>query len=127
MADDLPPSTDPEPPEKARTKKYVRRVGYVVCIGGGFAMFLMMLLGVVDGIRHDRAWDPYTGQPVEKQDCLEDARRLLLDAGEMEELDPPWVGRYRKWVTRCKDRHDDLFEILADTHSELQKLDDETS
>ena len=110
---DAPDEPQPtESPEKQRTKKIVRRAGYVVFLGVGFAMFLAMMIGVINGIQEGRAWNPYTGEPVRGLDCVEDARGLMLDAGEMEELDPPWVGRYREWVTRCKDSHGDLYEIL---------------
>ncbi|MFB6373074.1 MAG: hypothetical protein ABEN55_08155, partial [Bradymonadaceae bacterium] len=88
----------------------------------GVTMFTLMLVGVVNGIQEGKAWNPYTGKPVQEGMCLEQARQLLIDAGEMEKLDPPWVGRYREWVTRCKDGHADLYEILDRTHSDLQKL-----
>ncbi len=127
MSADSESSGQSAPPGKVRTQKYVRRAGYVVCMVGGFAIFVMMMVGVVNGIRQESAWDPYTGQPVESQQCLEDARQLLMDAGAKTELDPPWVGRYRKWVSRCKDHHDDLYEILSDTHSDLQQLDSDES
>jgi len=120
MSADSDPSLDPVPPEKERTKTFVRRLGRLVLVGGGFAMFLLMMISVVDGIRQGTAWDPYTGKPVGELDCLEEARGLLVDAGPKDELDPPWVGRYRKWVARCREDHADLYEILQDTHSELQ-------
>lgn len=113
---------EPENPEKERTKTIVRRSGYVVFLGGGFVMFVMMLVGVVNGLQENRAWNPYTGLPHEKGECIEQARDLMLDAGELERLSPPWVGRYREWVTRCKEGHGELYELLRGTHSHLQKL-----
>ena len=117
----------PENPEKQRTKDLVRRAGYVVFIGGGFTMFVMMMVGVVDGLQRNRAWNPYTGLPYQKGQCLRQARELMLDAGKLERLTPPWVGRYREWVARCKDEHGELYELLNETHSRLQKLPDEES
>jgi hypothetical protein len=46
----------------------------------------------------------------------------MLDAGELDRLNTPWVGRYREWVTRCKEGHQELYEVLRNTHSDLQKL-----
>lgn len=123
MADPPDEPQSDEPSEKQRTKTIVRRLGYVVFIGGGFTMFLLMMVGVVNGIQEGKAWNPYTGKPVQEGKCLESARQLLMDAGEMNRIEPPWEGRYREWVTRCKDDHPDLYEVLGRTHSELQNLD----
>ena len=123
MSEDDEQTEATEPPsEKVRTKKIVRRLGYVAFLGGGFAIFVAMLIGVVNGIRADRAWNPYTGLPQTEGRCQKEARELMLDAGELDRLNPPWVGRYREWVTRCKDGHEELFEVLRNTHSDLQKL-----
>lgn len=107
-------------PEKRRTKKYARRAGYIVFIGGGFAIFVMSLVGVVRGIRNDRAWNPYTGLRQQEGACLERARRLVEDSTDRRAPTPEWVGRYRDWQVRCKEGHPELYELLEATRRRLQ-------
>lgn len=112
--------------ERERTKKYVRWSGRLVFLGGGFAMFVLMMVGVVRGIQGERAWDPYTGEPHHEGQCLDEARQLMLDAGELEGYSPPWDRRYVEWVKSCKESHPSIHEMLRATHSDLQKRRDKT-
>lgn len=121
-------SDEPESPEspeqhkaRQRTIRVVRRIGYVVFLGGGLAMFTAMMIGVVNGLRYDRAWNPYTGQRHRQVECLDRARALMLDARVEEPLDPKWVGRYRDWISRCRDNHPELYQLLSETRSVLQE------
>lgn len=126
MADDQSESGD-APSEKERTKTFVRRAGRVLFIGSGFVLFVTMMVGVVRGIQQDRAWNPYTGRPHDEGDCLRRARKLMLDAGELDRLSGAWMNRYREWGTDCGESHPELRELLERTHTELQQLgeDDE--
>lgn len=107
--------------EKERTKKYVRRLGYVVFFGGGFSMFVAMMIGVVQGINSGEVWDPYTGHRHEEGECIERTRGLVQSAAELDRLKPKWEGRYREWGVRCKDNHPELYELLKRTRSDLQE------
>jgi len=126
MAEDDRESSE-TPPEKERTKTFVRRVGRVVFIGSGFLLFVTMMIGVVRGIQQDRAWNPYTGKAHDEGECLRRARELMEDAGELDRLSGPWMNRYREWGTDCGENHAELQELLERTHGELQQLgnDDE--
>lgn len=110
--------------ERERTKRAVRHAGYVVFIGGGFVLFVTMLVGVVQGIQEGRAWNPYTGLRQEEGRCLERARRLVADSGQLESTTPEWTGRYRDWQVRCKDGYPTLYDLLEETRHQLQKSDD---
>jgi hypothetical protein len=121
MADDESQRQDDLDPQRQRHNTLVRRAGYVVFIGGGVAMFLAMLVGVVQGIRTEKVWDPYTGLPHREGECLERSRNLMLDAGRLERLRPQWENRYRDWVVRCKDRHAEAYELLKETRTVLRK------
>lgn len=121
MADDDSQRPDEVDPERERHNTLVRRAGYAVFIGGGVAMFLAMLVGVVQGIRGEQVWDPYTGMPHREGECLERSRTLMLDAGGLERLRPQWENRYRDWVIRCKDSHSEAYELLKETRTVLRK------
>ncbi|QDG54595.1 hypothetical protein FIV42_28770 [Persicimonas caeni] len=108
---------------KERTAKIVRRLGYVVFMGGGLLIFIPMLIGVGSGISNDRIWDPVTGRPVTRDqrtvDCKEEARRLLVQAGEQESLTGKWDEPYRAWLVRCQEDHPTLYDMLAETRQDL--------
>lgn len=112
--------------EKERTKRWVRRAGRAVFIGSGFILFVTMMVGVVQGIQADRAWNPYTGEPHREGRCMERAQKLMLDAGELDRLTPGWIGRYRRWQSGCKENHPELLELLRETHARLRSLEDES-
>ena len=124
MSDDAETSNSPESPEaRERTERIVRRIGYALFLGGGLAMFVAMMVGVVNGIRQDRAWNPYTGKRHRQVECLDRTRRLMLDAGERPDLTPKWTGRYRDWISRCRDNHPELYQLLEETRTVLQSRD----
>ncbi|MGM0555646.1 MAG: hypothetical protein ACQEVA_04620 [Myxococcota bacterium] len=110
---------------KRRTETFVRRLGYVVFMGGGLLIFIPMLIGVGSGISEGEVWDPYTNEPVEvtspATDCKEDARRLLKSSNEMDGLEPAWDEPYRAWITRCKGDYPTLYDLLQTTRQELRK------
>lgn len=110
---------------KERTARLVRRLGYVVFMGGGLLIFIPMLIGVGSGIGNDRIWDPFTGARVGAEqrtiDCAGEARRLLVDAGRQEALSASWDEPYRAWLTRCKKQEPQLFNLLRETRQELRR------
>jgi len=122
MAEEDPGKRGEGSSEKERTKTLVRRVGRISFLGGGFVLFVAMMVGVVQGIQEERAWNPYTGRLQNEGRCLRTARGLMLDVGRRGELTSSWIGRYRKWVTECKDRHEDLYELLEKTRDEYQRI-----
>ncbi len=109
---------------KERTARLVRRVGYVVFMGGGLLIFIPMLIGVGSGISRNRIWDPYTGHPVGRKqrtiDCDEEARRLMVQAGRETSLTAKWDEPYRAWLTRCKKREPKLYDLLRATRQQLR-------
>ncbi len=110
---------------KERTAKIVRRLGYVVFMGGGLLIFIPMLIGVGSGISNDRIWDPVSGRPVTSKqrtvDCEEEARRLMMQAGRQESLTSAWDEPYSAWLVRCQDDHPELYDMLSETRQELLK------
>lgn len=120
------PTSDPTPEEiKSRTATVVRRLGYLIFMGGGLLIFIPMLVGVASGIKNDRIWDPVTQQPVQatdrQADCQGEARRLMMDAALYDRLRSSWDEPYRAWITRCQKQHPDLYDMLRDTRRELRR------
>jgi hypothetical protein len=108
---------------RERTAKLVRRIGYVIFMGGGLLIFIPMLIGVGSGISNDRVWDPFTHKPLSTSedsiDCSSEARRLLVQAGRETSLSARWDEPYRAWLTRCRDDNPELYDALQDTRDEL--------
>ncbi len=112
-------------PVYLRTRKRVIRIGTVFFVLVGFVIFVPMVIGVARGISSGQIWDPYTGEPIvaAKEDastCVEDARRLLVAAGEHEKLVRVWAEPYREWQMRCRKDHPDLYEALQNTREHLR-------
>lgn len=112
---------EPNPEEvRDRTSKVVRRIGYVVFMGGGLLLFIPMLFGVARGIHEDEVWDPFTGERVESDarttDCEDDARRLLSDADDSGT--EAWESSYSAWIDKCRGDHPEVYELLRDTRME---------
>lgn len=110
---------------KERTAKIVRRIGYVLFMGGGLIIFIPMLIGVGSGISNDRIWDPFTHKRVTTEapemDCTAEARRLLVQAGREEGLSARWDEPYRAWLTRCRQDNPQLYDMLTDARAELRE------
>lgn len=110
---------------KERTAKIVRRLGYVVFMGGGLLIFIPMLIGVGSGISNDRVWDPVTGDAVKSDqrelDCKGEARRLMLEAGRQESLSATWDEPYRLWLAKCRDENTELYDMLSKTRQQLRR------
>ncbi|MFP4600357.1 MAG: hypothetical protein ACLFVJ_19030 [Persicimonas sp.] len=127
-------SESPEPSEpsrveiKERTATIVRRLGYLVFMGGGLLIFIPMLIGVGSGIKNERIWDPFTKAPVTSTeravDCQEQARRLMIQAGLQDKLTARWDEPYRAWITRCRSDHPDLYDMLRETRQDLRHPQD---
>ncbi|MFB6263161.1 MAG: hypothetical protein ABEL76_05970 [Bradymonadaceae bacterium] len=111
----------PREESKAHTTRLVRGTGYVLFFGCGLAIFAFVVVGAVEGIQRDRVWNPYTGLPHRDVACLERARRLVMDAGRLDALRAPWEGRFRDWVTRCREAHGTLYDLLRATRDELRR------
>lgn len=120
---------DPEQPTpeevKERTATLVRRLGYVVFMGGGLLLFIPMLIAVGSGIKNDRVWDPFSGERVHRSErevnCQEQARQLLVEAGQEQRLSAAWDQPYRVWITRCRDDHPQIYDMLRETRRDLRR------
>jgi lipopolysaccharide/colanic/teichoic acid biosynthesis glycosyltransferase len=117
---------EPTPEEvKERTATIVRRIGYVVFMGGGLLLFIPMLIAVASGIKDDRIWDPFSGERVHRSErvvnCQEQARRLLVEAGEVQKLTADWDQPYRVWLTRCREDHPQMYDMLRETRRDLRR------
>ncbi|CAN0527732.1 unnamed protein product, partial [Laminaria digitata] len=118
---------DPESdPVYVKTRSLVMRVGTVFFVGLAVCMFFPIVIGVGKGIANERVWDPYTGKPVyekradESEFCLDEGRRLLLEAGRHDKLVRVWAEPYRLWQMRCRAGHKELYELLSTTREELR-------
>ena len=107
------------------TRRTIIRVGNLFFIMAGCLIFVPMLVGVTGGITNKRVWDPHTELLVydddEEERCVEDARRLLVDAGRQSGLAQRWSESYSAWQARCKAPHQDLYEALKRTRERLSK------
>ncbi len=125
MSESQQPSEPSRAEIKERTATIVRRLGYLVFMGGGLLIFIPMLIGVGSGIKNERIWDPFTKQPVSSSeravDCQEHARRLMIEAGGEEDLTARWDEPYRAWLNRCRDDHPELYDMLRETRQELRR------
>ena len=122
---ETPPEEETIEEARERTETLVRRIGYVVFMGGGLLVFIPMVIAVANGISSGEVWDPYTHERVGAKsaatDCIEDAKRLIEIAPEQPELTTRWDETYRAWVTRCRDDHRDLYDVLRSTRQELRE------
>jgi hypothetical protein len=109
---------------RERTVRIARRIGYVLFLGGGLALFVTLVVGVVQGISTNKVWDPYTSEPYYGAECLEDARHLIEDASTYERVVPPWENRYHRWVSRCKKRHPSVFQMLKQSRESIRRSGD---
>ena len=140
MAPDAPPSPHPprdlsdksvvdttlaDNPVFEGTRRTTMRVGNAFFIILGFAIFIPMIIGVSRGISNDMIWDPYTGARLTGKEgadeCEEEARRLLLDAGRLSRLEPTWAKPYREWRMRCMRTHPEFNRALTRTRDTLRK------
>ena len=119
-------SGDPiEDPVYQETRRNVLRFGNVAVAVVGLAIFLPLIVGVAQGISSQQVWDPYTGAPiyppegVARSECVERARLLLLEAGNLSSLKRSWAEPQREWQMRCRARHPDLSEALQSTRDAL--------
>lgn len=123
----MPQAPDEPAPEeiKERTATLVRRLGYVVFMGGGLLLFVPMLIAVGSGIKNDRIWDPFTGEQVHRSEravnCQEQARQLLVEAGAEQQLTANWDQPYRVWITRCRDDYPQMYDMLRETRRDLRR------
>lgn len=118
-----------------RTETISRRVGYVLLFGAGFAIFVPMVIGAIQGVKHDRIWDPLTGMQIAGEDpeldCVDEGGDLIYLAGEAGEYEPRWEQRFRRWRTRCHEEEPQLYHLLVQTRERLRgevappDLDDE--
>ena len=120
------PTQEPTREEiKERTAKLVRRLGYVIFMGGGLLIFVPMLIGVGSGISNDRVWDPVTGDAVQSDqrelDCPGEARRLMMQAGRQETLTAKWDEPYRLWLAKCQQENPELYDLLSNTRQQLRR------
>lgn len=103
------------------SERWIRRVGYVVLFGAAAAIFVPMVVGAIEGVQNHRVWDPFTGSPVmEELDCIDEAGDLIYLAGERPGANGRWEQRYNRWVTRCRDDHQDLHDLLSLTRKRLR-------
>lgn len=107
-----------------RLETRFRRLGYVVFFGLSGLLFFPILWGAIDGIRKDRVWDPYTGEPVHARerlvDCESETGELIFLAGEYDGLDGAWEMRYRRWQTRCREEHPEYYRLLRVARDRLR-------
>lgn len=107
-----------------RTTTIVRRIGYVLFMGGGLLLFIPMLVGVAVGISEGEVWDPFTEERVDPEagaaDCEEDARHLIAEAGQLDSFESAWDERHSAWVDKCRDDHPELYDLLRDSRRDLQ-------
>ncbi len=109
------------------TRRNIIRGGNIFFALLGFSIFIPMLVGVGNGISTKQVWDPYTDQAVYLDDgtaqesCAERARKLLLQAGRLDSLEPSWSGPFREWQTRCRGKHPELNEALQKTRDSLRR------
>lgn len=110
---------------KTRMTRRVRRLGYVVFMGGGLLIFIPMIIAVIQGIQKDEIWDPVSGQSVIRRgnavNCTADARRLVEQSVGLSRLSSEWDGHYREWLARCKKDDPGLYDLLYQTRTSLQK------
>jgi hypothetical protein len=119
------PSQEPTRQQiKERTATIVRRLGYLIFMGGGLLIFVPMIVGVSMGVSNNEIWDPFTGKPVESKqrtiDCEEQARRLMVEAGKLERLKGSWSEAHSAWIVRCRTDHPDLHTMLSVTRQQLR-------
>lgn len=122
------PSQEPTRQQiKERTATIIRRLGYLVFMGGGLLIFIPMLLGVGKGVSENKIWDPFTGRPVDTNertiDCEEEARRLMVRAGSLDRLSGIWSEAHSAWIVRCKSDHPALYDMLSATRQQVRKDD----
>lgn len=104
-----------------KTERRIRGVGYIVLFGAAIAIFVPMVLGAIEGVQKNRVWDPFTGSPVmEELDCVDEAGDLIYLAGEHSEVSGRWEQRYNRWVTRCRDDHQELHDLLRLTRKRMR-------
>lgn len=112
-------------PVFSKTRKMVMRVGTAFFGLAALFMFLPMIIGVAQGISKKRIWDPYTNQSIHMEGgrirCVEEAQRLMLEAGRRTTLTRHWAEPYRDWSTNCKNSHKALYELLDRTRLKLRK------
>ena len=106
-----------------KTRRLTLRFGTLFFALCGVALFAPMIVGVAQGISRGRIWDPYTGQLV-RQDgprlaCMEEAQRLMMQAGNHDKLVRAWGQPYQDWVTTCHEAHPELYELLSKTREQL--------
>jgi hypothetical protein len=120
------PSQEPTRKQiKERTAKIIRRLGYLVFMGGGLLIFIPMIIGVGKGVSNNEIWDPFTGHAVESTertvDCDEQARQLMVRAGSLDRLSGTWTEAHSAWIVRCQEEHPELYDMLQTTRQQVRK------
>lgn len=109
------------------TARRVRHMGYVVLVGTAFYLSLPLIWGAIQGLRDNHIIDPYTGQAVDRQfvtnECLEDARSLIVDAGTTGVNSARWEERFSLWTTRCREGHQDAYSMVVGARNAMRKPD----
>ncbi len=118
-----------------QVRQRVLLIGYVGMFLVGFAIFIPMVVGAIQGVRTDQIWDSFTGEAISAEDhgldCRQEAGDLMYLAGEYQELDSRWERRYRLWTDRCQQEYQDLYHMLVETRDRLRgaeerpQMDDE--
>lgn len=118
-------------PVYARTRKLVIRFGTIFFALCAVALFAPILIGVGQGVARDKMWDPYTGNPIEagtpRVQCMDDAQRLMVDAGRHQKLVRSWAEPHRNWISACRKDHPELYELLRRTREQLLRKQMEPS
>ena len=108
-----------------KTRRLVMRVGTLFFGLTAFGVFAPMIYGVGKGIQNDRIWDPYTEQAIvanaQHVDCVDEAQRLLIDAGRHQMLNKIWSEPYERWSAQCEADHLELSQVLQRTEAQLKK------
>lgn len=101
---------------KERSARLVRRLGYLVFMGTGFAVFIPMIIAVASGIKNGEIWDPETGRVVaggrQEMDCQGEARHMIEKAATLPKYSSHWDARYREWLLRCKTSNPEAYDML---------------
>ncbi len=112
-------------PEAKKIARRITNVGNVIFALLGVLMFFPMLVAIGRGISDKRAWDPHSKEPALAAEsgnrCVEDARRLMLQAANEPALRPAWDDPQSEWSRRCQEQHAELYEMLSRTRTMLQQ------
>lgn len=101
----------------------IRRAGLLFFLFIGLLLVIPMAIAAVQGIQTGQIWDPLTGAQVTmgepRIDCVEESGTLIYIAGEVGRRDLRWEQRYRRWVSKCRQDHPELFVILNQSRERM--------